>query len=41
MLKLFFIVNFVRYSVLLGGMRDYVYIKKLEMNIVFGFDFWN
>lgn len=41
MSKLFSTVNSARHSVPLGGMRDYVHIKKLEMNTVLGPDSWN
>ncbi|CAI4035868.1 hypothetical protein SMKI_14G0770 [Saccharomyces mikatae IFO 1815] len=41
MSKLFSTVNSARHSIPLGSMRDYVHIKKLEMNTVLGPDSWN
>ncbi|CAI4049421.1 trifunctional dihydropteroate synthetase/dihydrohydroxymethylpterin pyrophosphokinase/dihydroneopterin aldolase FOL1 SKDI_14G0750 [Saccharomyces kudriavzevii IFO 1802] len=41
MSKLFSTVNSARHSVSLNSMKDYVHIKKLEMNTVLGPDSWN
>ncbi|CAI1668686.1 hypothetical protein SEUBUCD646_0N00780 [Saccharomyces eubayanus] len=41
MSKLFSTVNSARHTVTLGSMKDYVHIKKLEMNTVLGPDSWN
>ncbi|EJS42065.1 fol1p [Saccharomyces arboricola H-6] len=41
MSRLFSTVNSARHSVSLSSMKDYVHIKKLEMNTVLGPDSWN